>query len=44
MDDDPMAGEELLAIEELLPHIFPDLNVSFANVPPIDTTLPSWRE
>ena len=29
MGDDPLAGEELLAIEELLSRISPDLDVSF---------------
>ena len=50
MDDDPFAGEELLEIEELLSRISPDLDVSFVDVevdahePPVDTTLPNWRE
>ncbi|XP_068671032.1 tigger transposable element-derived protein 6-like [Montipora foliosa] len=50
MDDDPFAGEELLKIEELLSRISPDLDVSFFDVevdahePPVDTTLPNWRE
>ena len=49
MDDDRFAGVELLEIEELLSHISPDLDVSFADVevdtpePPVNTTLPNWR-
>ena len=48
--DDPFASEVLLKIEELLSRISPDLDVSFVDVdvdahkPPVDTTLPNWRE
>ena len=50
MGDDPFAGEEFLEIEELLSRISPDLDVSFVDVevdahePPVDKTLPNWRE
>lgn len=50
MGDDPFTGKELHEIEELLSHISPDLDISFVDVevdahePPVDTTLPNWRE
>ena len=50
MDDDPFTGEELLEIEELLSRISPNLDIATfdddvaAYEPPVDTTLPNWRE
>ena len=49
-DDDPFEGEELMDIPELLSHISPGLDMSAfddeaeAFEPPVDTTLPNWRD